>query len=87
MGLGDVHLMAAVGACLGWVDSVLAFFGAAFVGLAWWVVGLVLGGKVRRAMPYGPYLAVSTVLVVAMRPLIERWLGVLLPSMAPVHLP
>ncbi len=87
MGLGDVHLMAAVGACLGWVDSVLAFFGAAFVGLAWWVLGLVLGGKARRAMPYGPYLAVSTLLVVAMRPLIERWLGSLLPSLAPVHIP
>lgn len=87
MGLGDVHLMAAVGACLGWIDSVLAFFGAAFVGLTWWVLGLVLGGAAKRAMPYGPYLAVSTLLVLALRPLIERGLGLLLPALSPVHLP
>ncbi|MFZ4429402.1 MAG: prepilin peptidase [Phycisphaerales bacterium] len=35
MGMGDVHLMAAVGACLGWPTAVLGFFAAAFVGLVW----------------------------------------------------
>ncbi len=34
MGLGDVHIMAAVGAVMGWLDATLAFFLAAFVGLA-----------------------------------------------------
>lgn len=78
MGLGDVHLMAAVGACVGWIDSVLAFFGAAFVGLAWFVITLVGGGKLQRALPYGPYLAAATVLVLLLKPEIEWLLTALL---------
>lgn len=34
MGLGDAYLLAAVGACLGWVDVVLIFFIAPFFGIA-----------------------------------------------------
>jgi len=68
MGLGDVHLMAAVGACLGWRDAVLAFFGAAFVGLAWELVSRIVMKSRSRAMPYGPHLAVSTVLVLLLNP-------------------
>jgi leader peptidase (prepilin peptidase)/N-methyltransferase len=85
IGLGDVHMMAAVGACLGWVNPVLAFFGAAFLGVAWWLVGLAFRGVARRAMPFGPYLAMGTVLVWFCRPLMER----LLTWMAhtPIHLP
>jgi leader peptidase (prepilin peptidase)/N-methyltransferase len=71
MGLGDVHLMAAVGACLGWIDATLAFFGAAFVGLAWVILSMVIGGGVRRTMPYGPYLAISTVLIYLGKPVVE----------------
>jgi leader peptidase (prepilin peptidase)/N-methyltransferase len=77
MGMGDVHLMAAVGACLGWVDSTIAFFGAAFVGLAWTLLGALFSGKVTRQMPYGPYLAAATLLVLVFKPLICRWLAVL----------
>jgi leader peptidase (prepilin peptidase)/N-methyltransferase len=80
MGLGDAYLMAAVGACVGWIDAVLAFFGAAFVGLAWALLGLMLGGKVKKHLPYGPYLAVSTVLVLLCRPLIARLLAMLFPQ-------
>lgn len=85
MGLGDVHLMAAVGACLGWIDAVLAFFGAAFVGLAWQVMGRVFSGVFRRAMPYGPCLAVATLLVVLLKPLIEVGLSRMLHR--PIDLP
>jgi leader peptidase (prepilin peptidase)/N-methyltransferase len=74
MGLGDVHMMAAVGACLGWIDSGLAFFLAAFVGLFWTLLSTVFSGSLRRAMPYGPYLAVATVLVLLGKPLIEAGL-------------
>lgn len=87
MGIGDVHLMAAVGACLGWIDSVLAFFGAAFVGLAWALASAVAGGRLSRAMPYGPYLAASTVLVVLLKPLVEAGLGWLWPVEGGVDLP
>jgi leader peptidase (prepilin peptidase) / N-methyltransferase len=78
MGLGDVHLMAAVGACVGWMDSVLAFFVAAFVGVFWAVGGRVIGGGFQRAMPYGPFLAVATVLVLVFKPFIELGLTALL---------
>lgn len=78
MGLGDVHLMAAVGACCGWIDATLAFFGAAFVGVAWALLGSILRGAFRRAMPYGPFLAVATVLVLLCKPQIESGISALL---------
>ena len=87
LGLGDVHLMGAVGAVLGWVDSVLAFFLAAFVGIAWAIIGRVASGKLKREMPYGPFLAVATLLVFFGKPLIERLLGMLVGQAGPVNLP
>lgn len=78
MGLGDVHLMGAVGACLGWIDAVLAFFGAAFVGIAWAILGRFCSGGFQRAMPYGPFMAVATVLVLLTKPAIEAGLSMLL---------
>lgn len=85
MGMGDVHLMGAVGACLGWIDATLGFFGAAFVGLAWAILGRLLGGRFQKMLPYGPFLAVSTVLVMVCKPLVERGLAALTHS--PIHLP
>lgn len=85
LGLGDVHLMAAVGACLGWIDAVLGFFGAAFVGVAWAVLGKMLGGPLKRHMPFGPYLAIATVLVWFGKPGVEWLIG--LVARTPVHLP
>ncbi len=87
MGLGDVHLMAAVGACLGWIDATVAFFGAAFVGLAWAVLGRLAGGTLRRAMPYGPFLAVSTLLVILAKPGVEALLTLILRSTTPIDIP
>jgi len=75
MGLGDVHLMAAVGACVGWVDAVLAFFAAAFVGILLTFYSLSLSRGVGRAMPYGPSLAIATVLVLLAKPAVEFGLG------------
>ncbi len=87
MGMGDVHLMAAVGASLGWIDAVLGFFGAAFVALAWALISPLLGRRIRRAMPFGPFLAIATVLVLLARPLIEIALGRILGSAGPIDLP
>jgi len=75
MGLGDVHLMAAVGACLGWQDSVLGFFGAAFVGILWVLVSAIFTRNANRALPYGPYLAISTVLILLLKPWVSELLG------------
>lgn len=67
MGLGDVHLMAAVGAVTGWQVAVVAFFVAPFFGLSWAVLAMVVGklrGKEVRMIPYGPHLAVATIVVI-----------------------
>lgn len=85
MGLGDVHLMGAVGACLGWIDAVLIFFGAAFVGIIWQGLGRVFSGVFRRAMPYGPCLAVATLLLLLLKPLVEIGLSRLMHR--PIDLP
>lgn len=90
MGMGDVHMVAGIGACLGWVDATLAFFGAAFVGLYWWFAQRTWTGRAGRAMPYGPFIAVAAVLVIACKPLIEMGLHRLLPpgpGQVPIQLP
>ncbi|MCE2883812.1 MAG: A24 family peptidase, partial [Planctomycetaceae bacterium] len=73
MGLGDVHLQAAVGAALGWKVAVLAFFVAVFIAIAWAIVSALLGrftSFFRREMPFGPHLAVAAILFVVARPLV-----------------
>lgn len=85
MGLGDVHLMAGVGACLGWIDATLAFFLAAFVGLSITVIQFVVAGSARRTMPYGPSLAIAAILVILGKPAIEWGLTRLLRF--PVNIP
>lgn len=57
MGLGDVHLMAAAGAVLGWLGPILAFFIAPFFGL----LAVILSAARHRAgeLPYGPWLSLG----------------------------
>ncbi len=57
MGLGDVHLMGAVGAVIGASLVVVAFFIAPFFGLAW--AGLRALFKKTRQIPYGPFLSLG----------------------------
>jgi len=61
MGMGDVHILAAVGAVTGWIVPSLAFFVAPFFALLW-ALWLFLNRN-QREMPYGPWLAVATLLV------------------------
>ncbi|MFO0782606.1 MAG: prepilin peptidase [Phycisphaerales bacterium] len=68
MGLGDVHLMAAVGATFGWKVGLVGFLLAPFVGLAWWVANLMRHAPLR--MPFGPSLAVGSVLAFAGKPVL-----------------
>lgn len=73
MGLGDVTLMAMVGAWIGWQAAVLAFFVAAFIGLAHG--GLQLLRHRENELPYGPSLCLASAgVVVGWRPLWE-WAG------------
>lgn len=85
MGMGDVHLLAAVGAALGWLDPVLAFFTAPFFGIAWVVISATLlrgKGGVAVAMPFGPHLAAGTIAVLLAWPLYDRLVGTLLGTIA-----
>src|SRR5205823_10646816 len=58
MGLGDVHLMFGVGACIGAGAATVAFFIAPFFGILI-AIYMLLTGK-RREVPYGPYLSLAT---------------------------
>lgn len=83
MGMGDVHLLAAIGAVLGWYDPILIFFIAPFSGLLWALVsmGLVtVFRKLRRELPYGPHLAVATVVLILCRPAVNRLWHVMMPT-------
>lgn len=61
MGMGDVHLMAAVGAVLGPGPATVAFFLAPFFGMGLALYLLLLGK--RREVPYGPYLSLAAAFV------------------------
>ncbi|MCL2710077.1 MAG: A24 family peptidase [Planctomycetaceae bacterium] len=62
MGFGDVTLMGMIGAFLGWQAVLLVFFAAPFFGLVYGIVNVALGRG--RAVPYGPFLCLATVVVV-----------------------
>jgi leader peptidase (prepilin peptidase) / N-methyltransferase len=87
MGMGDVWLMAAVGACLGWIDAVLIFFVAPFIAL--YLTGVLWAwyGEAKRAMPYGPSLAAATLMLVVGESGFERLLGMIWQLDGPMVLP
>ena len=58
MGMGDVHLMAAVGAVLGPGPVTIAFFLAPFFGIIHAIY--LMFSKKGRELPLGPYLALGT---------------------------
>ena len=70
MGLGDVHLMGAVGAVIGPVLVVVAFFVAPFFGLAWAAFQMFF--KKTRQIPYGPFLSLGTFVVMILHEFIEN---------------
>lgn len=74
MGIGDVHLLAAVGAALGWVAPIFVFFIAPFSGLLWKALSIPLSKgplKLKGELPYGPHLAVATVVAILCWPGIQ----------------
>jgi len=60
MGGGDVKLLAAIGAFLGWQYAVLTFFIAPFLGAIIGVFNLLL--KKDHTIPYGPFLSVAALI-------------------------
>jgi len=67
MGLGDVHLMGAIGAVIGAPMVTLAFFVAPFFGLTWALFQMFF--KKTRQIPYGPFLSIATFVVI----ILQEW--------------
>lgn len=60
MGLGDIHLMAGVGAVVGGIVATSALFLGAVVGLVIVAYGALV--RKQREVPFGPYLAAGTLI-------------------------
>jgi leader peptidase (prepilin peptidase)/N-methyltransferase len=77
MGMGDVKLLAMIGAFIGWQGVIFTIFFSSVVGT---IVGLVLmmrsGGSLKTKLPFGPFLALGAVAYVFYGPeLIDAYLG------------
>lgn len=70
-GTGDIHLMAAAGCVAGWQVVVLAFFLTCGISLIGWVATLPF--KRTRALPLGPWLSLSFLIVVLFYDPIVQW--------------
>jgi leader peptidase (prepilin peptidase)/N-methyltransferase len=66
MGGGDIKLAAMLGTFLGWQKILLVFFLASFLGALVGIIFLALIPKLRekRLIPFGPFLAISTVICI-----------------------
>jgi len=64
MGMGDVHILAAVGAVCGWIVPSLTFFAAPFIGLGWALYQWI--GRRQGVVAYGPYLATGCLAVMVL---------------------
>jgi leader peptidase (prepilin peptidase)/N-methyltransferase len=79
MGLGDVKMLAMVGAFLGWKGVVVTLFASTLSGAA---VGLVLARRSREGLkakvPFGAFLSLGALLALfAGAPLVDAYLGLL----------
>lgn len=63
LALGDVKLVFSISLWLGWVLSVYAFFLASLLALFTWVIwGIAKGFSADRRVPFGPLVALSTMI-------------------------
>jgi leader peptidase (prepilin peptidase)/N-methyltransferase len=76
MGLGDVHIMGAAGAVIGWKFIIVAFLIAPFFGLAWAAVQMFF--RKTREIPYGPFLSLGIFAVIILHDRILNYLNFML---------
>ncbi len=63
MGFGDVKLMAAIGAFLGWPAVLFSLAASSALGATFGLTLMALGKKEKSSrLPYGPYIALATVI-------------------------
>lgn len=81
IGLGDVKMAAVMGAALGPLAGIIAFFVAAFIGIGLWLIRKMRGaGQNELEIPYGPALAGAMLLTCGFAPYIDSNYGFLLPA-------
>jgi len=72
MGIGDLHLLAAIGAWAGWQVLPGLVLLAALLGLVWAAVGVFLLGRSRgEPMPFGPMLSLAGLVALLWPDLLE----------------
>ncbi len=63
MGIGDVKLLAMIGAFFGWEGVLFVLFLGAILGS---VIGIIIiisqKGSMQKAIPFGPFLSIATVI-------------------------
>ena len=79
MGMGDVKLMAMIGAFLGWQAALFTIILSALIGALAGVGLVVFAGKGRKfAMPYGPFIAAAALVYLFYgQPLITAYLRIM----------
>lgn len=70
-GTGDIHMLAAAGCVAGWPIAVLGFFVTCVLALTGWIVALPF--KRPRALPLGPWLSLSFLIVVVYYDSMIQW--------------
>lgn len=76
MGLGDVKLIAAMGAFLGFPSIFLALFIGSFIGVVTGGFLLLMGKNIfRQQIPFGPYLAFGSLVTLLWGTQIFNWYG------------
>jgi leader peptidase (prepilin peptidase)/N-methyltransferase len=83
MGLGDVKLMAMIGAFLGWQSALLTMFLGCVFGALCGGIGALCGGASR--IPFGPYLALGAVVSLFLRDAIFTLLFTTWPEYQRTH--
>ena len=76
MGAGDIKLLAVTGAFLGWQQAFIVLFFAIVTGGAYSVAQLLMGRKtLKDIIPFGPFIAIASVIVIVFYPQIESILA------------
>jgi leader peptidase (prepilin peptidase)/N-methyltransferase len=74
LGMGDVKMLAMVGAFIGWQLTLVTLMMASFAGS---IVGLLLivsrRGSMKYALPFGTFLAMGAVLAATVGPAVVNW--------------